>query len=155
MINEYEKEIVRKLQEGLPLCNRPFRELAKQLGIEEEKLIYKVKEMLNKGIIRRLGAVVNHLDVGYVANAMIVWDVPDEKVQEVGLKLAGMDIVSHCYQRPRQPDWPYNLFTVVHCKDTRECQEYADALSRTVGVDRYSVIISKAELKKSNIRYFI
>ncbi|MGB9802431.1 Lrp/AsnC family transcriptional regulator, partial [Desulfofundulus sp.] len=135
MLNQLEKDIIRTLQEGLPLVSRPFLVLAQKLGISEEELLSRVRDLVERGIIRRFGAAVRHQDLGYIFNAMVVWQVPEERIEEVGRLMASFDEVSHCYQRPaRPPEWPYNLFTVVHGQTAQDCREIAARLSRASGI---------------------
>lgn len=154
MTSETEKAIIRELQKGLPLVSRPFLQLAQNLRMNETELIDKIREMMDRGMIRRFGAAVRHQDLGFLANAMVVWDVPDEKAAEVGMIMAGFDEVSHCYQRPRRPGWPYNIFTVVHGATREECGAVAARLARASGTENYRLLFSTAELKKSSMRYF-
>ncbi|MDF9408045.1 Lrp/AsnC family transcriptional regulator [Pelotomaculum isophthalicicum JI] len=154
MLTELDIKIIRVLQNGLPLVSRPFQAMAEKLEMTEDELIDKVKSFINDGIIRRFGATVRHFDLGFVANAMVVWDVPEEKVSETGRIMAGFEEVTHCYRRPRRPGWPYNLFTVVHGQSREYCDEIAKRLSRATGITNYSLLYSTAELKKSSMRYF-
>lgn len=144
------------LQEGLPLTSRPFLALAQRLGMSEEELLAAVRGFLERGIIRRFGAAVRHQDLGYVANAMVVWEVPPERLEEVGRMMAAFDEVTHCYQRsPCPPHWPYNLFTVIHGQTEEDCYRIAKALSRATGITSYRLLFSTAELKKSSMKYFL
>lgn len=154
MLTELDKQLIREMQKGLPLVSRPFAEIAARLSLTEEEIIERIRFFIQNGQIRRFGAAVRHQDLGFVANAMVVWDVPDEKVTEVGLVMAGFEQVSHCYQRPRHQGWPYNLFTVVHGKNREECIQAAESLSRATGMEKYRLLFSTAELKKSSMRYF-
>lgn len=154
MLTEQDKQIIRELQNGLPLVSRPFKLMADKLKLNEEDLIERIKYLKENGQIRRFGAAVRHQDLGFVANAMVVWDVPPDKVSEVGRSMAGFQEVSHCYQRPRYPGWPYNLFTVVHGQTREECTQIAERIARTTGMDRFRLLFSTAELKKSSMRYF-
>ena len=155
MLTELEKQIVRELQKGLPLVSQPYLELAERLGLSEIELIEKIKEFLDRGLLRRLGAAVRHQDLGYVANAMIVWEVSEEQVLKAGQTMAGFAEVSHCYQRPAYPDWPYNLFTMVHGQNEEECQKIAQRLSEATDMKKYKLLFSTAELKKSTMKYFV
>ena len=156
VLSEREKEIVRVLQEGVPLVSRPYQALAGQLGMSEEELLATIEDWLRRGIIRRFGATVRHQDLGYVANAMIVWQVPEERIESVGAIMAGFPEVTHCYQRPAYPpDWPYNLFTMVHGRKREDCREIASRLAKAGGIDHYRMIFSTAELKKSGMKYFL
>lgn len=154
MLTEQDKEIIRRLQDGLPLVPRPYKLLAERLGMQEDALIARIKYFIENGQIRRFGATVRHLDLGFKANAMVVWDVPDEKVNDVGRAMAAFDEVTHCYRRPRRTGWPYNLFTMVHGRTRDECVKTAEKLSRATGMDQYRLLFSTAELKKSSMRYF-
>ncbi|NPV30373.1 MAG: Lrp/AsnC family transcriptional regulator [Firmicutes bacterium] len=156
MLSPREKEMIRVLQEGVPLVNRPYRVLAEKLRMSEEELLDVVKDFIRRGIIRRFGALVRHQDLGYGANALVVWQVPEERIEEVGLLMAAFDEVSHCYQRPpRLPDWPYNLFTMIHGRSPDDCREIAARLARASGIEDYLLLFSTAELKKSCMNYFL
>lgn len=155
MLNELEKQIVRELQDGLPLVPRPFMAIAEKLNISEEELLVKVKDFMERGVIRRFGAAVKHQELGFVANAMVVWNVPEKRIDEIGQRLATFEEVSHCYHRPNRPGWPYTLFTVVHGTNPQECREVAARLSQNVGIDDYQMLFSTAELKKSSMKYFV
>ncbi len=154
LLDEMDRKIVRELQNGLPLVSRPFKVVADKLGLSEDELIGRVRIFIKNGQIRRFGAVLRHQDLGFTANAMVVWDVPEEKVAEVGRAMADFEEVTHCYQRPRRPGWPYNLFTVVHGQSRDECVKIVEKLSRATGMDRYNMLFSVAELKKNSMRYF-
>lgn len=104
-----------KLEEGLPLTPRPYLALAEQTGLTEQQVMDAVRHWQDQGLIKRSGLIVKHRTLGYRANAMVVWDVPDEQVSELGRALAAVPFVTLCYQRPRRlPDWPYNLFCMIH-----------------------------------------
>lgn len=154
MLSEQDVQIIKELQNGLPLAGRPYKIIADRLKMSEEELINRVRVLIENGIIRRFGAAVRHQDLGFKANAMVVWDVPDDNANDVGGKMAGFREVTHCYQRPRYPNWPYNLFTMVHGRSREECARIAGEISRAVGVDRYELLFSTAELKKISMRYF-
>ena len=156
MLSERDREIVRVLQDGVPLVSCPYQAMASRLQMSEEELLAVIEELMQRGIIRRLGAMVNHQELGYVANAMIVWWVPEDRIDEVGEIMAGFQEVTHCYQRPAYPpDWPYNLFTMVHGRKRDDCQEIASRLAQVSGIDDYRLIFSLAELKKSGMKYFL
>ncbi len=155
MLNDLEIKIVKELQAGLPLVEKPYEEIARKVGLSEEKLIETIKEMKKKGVIRRFGAALRHQDLGFTANAMVVWDVPEDKAPEVGRIMAGFEQVTHCYQRPRRPGWPYTIFTVVHGKSREDCERLAAMLAEKTGIHKYRLLYSTRELKKSSMKYFL
>jgi DNA-binding Lrp family transcriptional regulator len=115
------EDLIEAIQDGLPLVPRPYRAIAGRLGCSEAEVISRLRGMLVRGIIKRLGVVVRHHELGYRANAMVVWDVPNDQVDRVGLQLGDQDCVTLCYQRPRRsPEWRYNLFCMVHGQDRAE-----------------------------------
>ena len=115
------EDLIAAIQDGLPLVPRPYQAIADRVGCSEAEVIAHLQEMLDRGVIKRLGVVVRHHELGYRANAMVVWDIPDDRVEYIGLQLGDQDCVTLCYQRPRRlPDWPYNLFCMVHGHDRGE-----------------------------------
>ncbi|KJS72000.1 MAG: transcriptional regulator [Desulfotomaculum sp. BICA1-6] len=155
MLSDLEIRIVRELQAGLPLVERPYLELARRVELTEGELITTIKDMIKRGIIRRFGAALKHQDLGFTANAMVVWDVSEDKAPQVGRIMAGYKQVSHCYQRPRRPDWPYTIFTVLHGQSRDDCQKTAAELAAATGIKEYKLLFSTRELKKSSMKYFL
>jgi len=155
MLTELEKQIIRELQQGLPLVDRPYFVISERLGLSEDALMARINDMLANGMMRRLGAALRHQKLGYTANAMVVWDVPEEQAADIGRQLAGLAEVTHCYQRPRQPGWPYNLFTVIHGQTRDQCEQLAASMAARVGVSDYLLLYSSTELKKSSMQYFV
>ncbi len=153
-IASFEKSIVRELQGDLPLVQRPFKPIADKLGIEEDDLLVKLREMDDQGIIRRFSAILRHRNVGFSANAMGAWRVPEDKAEEVGTKMAKFPQVSHCYQRPTFPTWPYSLFTMIHGKSAEDCEQVAKLISQETGIEDYRLLYSTREFKKVSMRYF-
>ncbi|WP_421069733.1 Lrp/AsnC family transcriptional regulator [Pelotomaculum propionicicum] len=149
-----DRQIIKELQNGLPLAVRPYKIIGDRLNMTEKELIDRVRYLIENGFIRRFGAAVRHQDLGFKANAMVVWDVPDERVNDIGVIMAGFREVTHCYQRPRFPNWPYNLFTMVHGRSREECAKIAGFISQAVGIKKYDLLFSTAELKKISMRYF-
>jgi DNA-binding Lrp family transcriptional regulator len=154
-LNEKEQELVRFLQEDLPLTPAPFADIAAQLGMSEQEVVDKVTAWVEDGTIRRFGAMVRHQRLGYKANAMSAWDVREERVEEVGKALADAREVSHCYQRPRADGWEYNIFAMIHAATEEECADIAVTLAERVGIDSYSLLFSSREFKKVSMKYFI
>ena len=150
-----DRRIVLATQTGLPLHPRPYHWLATELGVTPEQVMKRLNTMLADGRIRRIGVVPNHYALGYKANGMTVWDVPDERVDELGGRIGALDFVSHCYQRPRHlPDWPYNFFAMVHGHDRGEVEELVNRIARLIGdADRgHEILYSTRILKKTGLR---
>ncbi|MBI4311885.1 MAG: Lrp/AsnC family transcriptional regulator [Chloroflexi bacterium] len=150
-----DKEIVRQLQQDLPLCQSPFEEMARRVGFGQRDLLERAQGLQASGVMRRYGAVLHHRRAGFRANGMSVWQVPQERIEEVGTVLAAHPAVSHCYQRPTFPDWPYSLFAMVHATTTEGCEEIIRELSLSAGVPDYGVLYSRIEFKKTRVRYFL
>ncbi|WP_406659761.1 siroheme decarboxylase subunit beta [Methanolobus sp. ZRKC3] len=151
-MDDVEERILRAIQDGIPLTHSPFSEIAGQLEMTEEEVISRIKRMQEKGIIRRFGASIGHRDIGIVANAMCIWNVPDERVDEVGSIMANFSEVTHCYERPRRPEWNYNLFTMVHSYTRDDCEEVAAKISKATGINDYKLLFSEREFKKTGVR---
>ncbi|KJS00723.1 MAG: transcriptional regulator [Peptococcaceae bacterium BRH_c4a] len=154
MITGLEKDIVRILQEGLPLVSRPFLAMAERLGITEDTLIDAIRDMQSRGLIRRFGAAVKHQALGYTANAMVVWKVEGEDAIRAGEIFSAFAEVSHCYLRENSGGWQHSLFTMVHGKTGEECHQIARTMSKASGLTEYLVLFSTEELKKNSMKYF-
>jgi len=152
---EEEKNYIRELQKDLEIVERPFLKSAQKLGITEEQLLKKVKQYEEMGVMRRFAAILRHREVGFTANGMIVWKVPDERIEEVGEKLGAFPQISHCYQRPVYPDWPYSVFSMVHCKSVADAEEMAKQIQKQVDVNDYKILFSSREFKKTRVEYFV
>jgi DNA-binding Lrp family transcriptional regulator len=142
------------VQSGLPLSLHPYRELAARVGIEESELLLRMEKMLAEGLIRRIGVVPNHYALGYHFNLMVVWDIADDAVASIGQRLGALDFVSHCYRRPRKPDWPYNLFTMVHGKTAAAAEARITEMRELVGPTcrSHTALKSTRILKKTGLR---
>ncbi|OGA74145.1 MAG: protein nirH [Betaproteobacteria bacterium RIFCSPLOWO2_12_FULL_65_14] len=154
-MNALDEKIVRATQAGLPLVAEPYAEIAKEVGVSQEELLSRLKAMLADGRIRRIGAVPNHYALGYTANAMSVWDVADAEVDRLGAAVGALPFVSHCYRRPRRlPDWPYNLFAMVHGRDRADTGRHIEAIRRVLGdaVKGSDALYSVRILKKTGLR---
>ncbi|MCB1941309.1 MAG: Lrp/AsnC family transcriptional regulator [Candidatus Accumulibacter sp.] len=154
-IDALDRRLVLATQGGLPLVSRPYHQLADQLEISPQEVIERLARMLDSGVIRRIGAVPNHYAIGYTANGMSVWDVPDERIDELGARVGALDFVTHCYHRPRQlPAWPYSLFAMVHGISRGEVRAKVAAIAELLGADcrAHDVLFSTAILKKTGLR---
>lgn len=150
-----DRRIVLATQAGLPLDARPYDWLASELGVARDVLMERFRVMLDEGRIRRIGVVPNHYRLGYSANGMSVWDVPDEDIRAIGKQVGELEIVSHCYHRPRHlPDWPYNLFAMVHGHSREEVCRKVDRIAQLLGdkARRHEVLFSTRILKKTGLR---
>lgn len=153
-LSSEDKQIIRALQEDLPDTPMPYKTLAHKLGISEEVLLDKISLYLDKGILRRIGAVVRHQKIGYNHNMLVVWQVPDHLISSVGQNMAAYSEITHCYERATQPDWPYNLFTMVHGTSREGCESFIKRLSRENNICKYQILTSLKELKKTSMKYF-
>jgi DNA-binding Lrp family transcriptional regulator len=153
-LSELEVAAIRISQEDLPLVERPFAAEAEQIGTDEETLLAMLRSFKERKLMRRFAAVMNHRSAGYKANAMGVWAVPDEALDEMGPRMAGFAFVSHCYKRPTYDDWPYSVFTMVHGHNGRDCEQTIAAIQAETGVDDYALLWSVKEYKKTRVRYF-
>ena len=154
-VTDFEKEAIRQMQEDLALVPLPFDNLAKNLSISTEDLFTMVKDFQDRRIMRRYSAVLHHRRSGFRANAMIVWKVPEERSEEVGLTMAAHNAVTHCYERPTFPDWPYTHFTMVHATTPEGCEEINTEISEATGITERLVLYSTREYKKTRVRYFV
>lgn len=144
--------LLRATQDGIPVAPEPFKQIAEELGLTEEEVLSRLNNLIKEGVIRRFGASIGHRAIGITANAMCTWDVPDERVEEAGAIMAGFPEVTHCYERPRYPDWKYNLFTMIHAYSREECEKIAKEISISTGIKDYSILFSEKEFKKTGVR---
>lgn len=154
-MDDLDRKIITATQSGLPLVKEPYQALAQQLNIEPELLKQRMQHMLDQGEIRRIGVVPNHYKLGYKANAMSVWNVPDDMIAELGHQLGALSFVSHCYERPRfLPEWPYNLFAMLHGKSRDEVTEKVQEIISILGEHcaGYELLYSQQILKKTGLR---
>lgn len=154
-LSDRDLHLISALCGGLSLEAQPYRTLGQAVGMDEAEVIARLHALRQGGVIRRLGVIVRHHELGYRANAMVVWDIPDAEVAEIGRRLGACDEVSLCYRRPRRlPSWPYNLFAMVHARDAATAQGLVDQLAAALGpLDRgHRVLFSTRILKKTGLR---
>jgi len=151
-MDELDLELLKVAQDGLDLTERPYRIWGEVLGMREEEIIYRLRAMEEEGIIRRFAATIGHRALGILANALIAWRVPPEKVDEAGAIFAAAEEVTHCYERATAQDWPYNIYTMVHSRSREECLQIAERLSSRSGISDYIVLFSEKEYKKISAR---
>ncbi|OPF62093.1 AsnC family transcriptional regulator [Hydrogenophaga sp. H7] len=154
-LDELDRRIIRATQSGLPLVPRPYEAVGAALGISGEQVRERLQAMLEEGLVRRIGAVPNHYRLGFTANGMSVWDVADERVDELGERIGQLPFVSHCYRRPRKPPvWPYNLFAMLHGRSRDEVEAQAQQVAALLGgaCRAHDILYSTAILKKTGLR---
>jgi siroheme decarboxylase len=153
-LSDLEIAAIRVVQEDLPLVDRPFAAEAEVIGTDEATLLDFLRSFKERKLMRRFAAVMNHRSAGYKANAMGVWAVPADDLEELGPKMAGFAFVSHCYRRPTYDDWPYSVFTMVHGHNARDCEQTIAAIRAETGIEDYALLWSIKEYKKTRVRYF-
>ena len=156
MLTGPDRRLVAALEGGLPLAPRPYAALADTLGMTEAEVLQRLAALQAEGTISRFGVVVRHHELGYRANAMVVWDVPDAQVEDAGTRLAALPFVTLCYQRPRRPPrWPYNLFCMIHGKSRGEVLNQVAEAAERAGLNERprAVLFSKRRFKQRGARY--
>ncbi len=156
MISERDRPLIAAIQGGLPLVSRPYAEVARRIGWSEAQVIERIDEMQRSGVIRRFGVIVRHHELGYRANAMVVWDVPEPRLDEVGRALGEQPCVTLCYQRPRRlPEWPYNLFSMIHGRSREQVRAQVAQLVNMLGLGDipHEILFSGQRFKQRGARY--
>jgi len=154
-LDDIDRLIIHATQSGLPLVPRPYDVIAAGIGISGDEVRERMLTMQQQGVIRRIAAVPNHYALGYKGNGMTVWNVPTECITELGRQVGALDFVSHCYHRPRNlPDWPYNLFAMVHAHDREQALLLVDKIADLLGEadGGHDVLFSRRILKKTGMR---
>jgi DNA-binding Lrp family transcriptional regulator len=155
-VTDTDRHILAGMEGGLPLIPRPYEDMAARLGISEEELIGRLRSLIDGGVIKRFGLIVRHHELGYAANAMVVWDVPDEAVGTIGRRMSELPFVTLCYRRERRPPtWPYNLFCMIHGRDRQTVLGQIAALRAALALEevRYDVLFSLRRFKQQAARY--
>jgi len=156
-VSESDRRLLAALERGLDVVPRPFAALAATAGLTEEEAIRRVAALAEQGIIRRFGLIARHHELGYRANAMVVWNIPDERVDAVGARMAEFSFVTLCYRRPRcLPDWPYNLFCMIHGKERTVVEGQVEQLADELGLNGTpcEALFSVRRFKQEGARYF-
>jgi DNA-binding Lrp family transcriptional regulator len=152
--DELDIAVIRALQGDMPVVPEPYAPAAAELGISEGRLLDHLSGMQERGILRRVAAILYHRRAGFSANGMGVWQVPDEQIFDVGCRMASVRGVSHCYQRPTYADWPYSVFTMAHGRSKDECDAVLDAIAEMTGIHERATLYSSTEFKKIRLLYF-
>jgi DNA-binding Lrp family transcriptional regulator len=155
--DDFDIAVIRTLQGDMPVIEEPYAPAAAALGIPQERLLDHLAGMQERGLLRRVAAILYHRRAGFSANGMGVWKVPDEEILDVGRQMAAVRGISHCYQRPTYADWPYSVFTMAHGRSKEECDAILDSIAQTHGLegpDERATLYSSTEFKKIRLLYF-
>ena len=152
--DEFDVAVIRATQGDMPVIPEPFAPAAEELGIPQEQLLTHLQAMQERRLLRRVAAILFHRRAGFSANGMGVWKVPDERIMELGPRMAAYRGISHCYQRPTYQDWPYSIFTMAHGRSKDECDAILDSIASQTGIDERATLYSSTEFKKIRLLYF-
>lgn len=155
-LSQRDRRLIGAIQDGLPLVERPYAAIGATIGLGEDEVIAALDRLIADGVIKRMGVIVRHHELGYRANAMVVWDVPDERAGDAGRRLAGLPFVTLCYRRPRRlPLWPYNLFCMIHGRDRGVVEALIEQAGEAAGLHRLprAVLFSGRRFKQRGARY--
>jgi DNA-binding Lrp family transcriptional regulator len=152
--DEWDRQVVRATQGDMPVVPEPYAPAAAELGVPQAELLAHLEGMRERRLLRRVAAILFHRRAGFSANGMGVWRVPDERIGELGPRMASFRGISHCYQRPTYEDWPYSVFTMAHGRSKEECDAILDAIADDTGIEDRSTLYSSTEFKKIRLLYF-
>jgi DNA-binding Lrp family transcriptional regulator len=153
-LSELDIELIKTLQGDMPIISEPYAPAAAELGISQAKLLEQLESMSERRILRRVAAILFHRRAGFSANGMGVWRVPEERMMELGPRMASFRGISHCYERPTYEDWPYSLFTMAHGRSKEECDAILDSIAADTGIEDRRTLYSSTEFKKIRLLYF-
>ncbi|HUA12068.1 MAG TPA: Lrp/AsnC family transcriptional regulator [Solirubrobacteraceae bacterium] len=152
--DELDVAVIRALQGDMAVVEQPYAAAAEEVGLSQQRFLEHLAGMQQRGLLRRVAAILYHRRAGFSANGMGVWKVPDERIAEVGCRMAAVRGVSHCYQRPTYADWPYSVFTMAHGRSKQECDAVLDAIAAMTGIEERATLYSSTEFKKVRLLYF-
>ena len=155
-ISTDDRALIKAVEHGLPIVSRPYAEIAKQLNATEQDITSRLQHLINTGVIKRFGVVVRHKELGYKSNGMVTWDIPDDRVDELGTCIGKYACVTLSYRRPRHlPEWPYNLFTMVHGRDREEVIQQVEEIAASCGLQdiNHTILFSKRRFKQRGASY--
>jgi len=152
--DELDVAVIRATQGDMQIVPEPYAHAAAELGIDVGTLLDHMTGMLERGLLRRVAAILYHRRAGFSANGMGVWQVPSERIPELGPRMASFRGISHCYQRPTYADWPYSVFTMAHGRSKEECDAVLDAIAQDTGIEARATLYSSTEFKKIRLLYF-
>ena len=154
-LSDLQIDLIRQLQQDLPVVAAPFEVVAGNINAEVDAVLQQISDWKSSGLIRRFGASIRHQQAGFKANGMVVFEVEAQSLDEAGAALAEYAQVSHCYQRPTAPDWPYNFFAMTHCQSDDQLQGLVSEMVGRIKPKQYDILLSTAEYKKTNVKYFV
>jgi DNA-binding Lrp family transcriptional regulator len=152
--DELDIAVIRALQGDMPVLPEPYADAAAELGMSLQRFLDHLAAMQERGLLRRVAAILYHRRAGFSANGMGVWQVPDEQILDIGRRMAAVRGISHCYQRPTYADWPYSVFTMAHGRSKEECDAVLDAIAEQTGIEERATLYSSTEFKKIRLLYF-
>jgi DNA-binding Lrp family transcriptional regulator len=152
--DEFDRAVIRATQGDMPVIPEPYGPAAAKLEIPQPQLLEHLQGMQERRLLRRVAAILFHRRAGFSANGMGVWKVPEEQVLPMGIRMASFRGISHCYQRPTYPDWPYSVFTMAHGRSKEECDAILDSIAADTGIQERSTLYSSTEFKKIRLLYF-
>jgi siroheme decarboxylase len=153
-LSDFDVAVIRELQGDMPVIPEPYAPTAAALGVSQDALLDHLAGMQQRGALRRVAAILFHRRAGFSANGMGVWKVPEERIMELGPRMASFRGISHCYQRPTYEDWPYSVFTMAHGRSKEECDAILDAICEETGIEERATLYSSTEYKKIRLLYF-
>lgn len=155
-LSDIDRALIAEIQHGLPLSVQPYADVGTRVGLTEQEVIDRIAALMQRGVIKRMGVIVRHHELGYRANAMVVWDVPNNRVAEVGARMSRFEFVTLCYRRPRRPpDWNYNLFCMIHGRDRETVLHHVARLVDECGLRDvpHEVLFSRRRFKQRGALY--
>ncbi len=151
-----DRALIKIIEQGLPIVSRPYAKIAKQLSTTEQDVMLRLRRLINDGVIKRYGVIVRHRELGYTENGMVVWNMPDHRVDELGLCIGKYACVTLSYRRPRRlPRWPYNLFTMVHGRSREEVTQKVEEIIENCGLKNidHTILFSTQRFKQRGASY--
>jgi DNA-binding Lrp family transcriptional regulator len=152
--DELDKDVIRATQGDMPVISEPYAPAAARLGMDTAALLEHMQGMRERGLLRRVAAILYHRRAGFSANGMGVWKVSPDQIGELGPRMASFRGISHCYERPTYEDWPYSVFTMAHGRSKEECDAVLDAIAEQTGIHERATLYSSTEFKKIRLLYF-
>ena len=153
-LDALDRKLIARLCGDIGDSLHPWRQIADETGISEDEVLSKLKEYKEEGMLRRVGAILRHRSAGFSANGMSAWNVPADDIERVGELMASVPEISHCYERPSLPDWPYNIYAMIHGTSEDEIRAVANKIAEETGIEDYEILFSGREFKKSSVQFF-